>query len=64
MGELAMSPEETEREKEKNAIYSGHLRFWLQHKGSAHTLLGPTKLFKSRQLKAIKARTKTVSYPQ
>ena len=37
--ELAMSPEE--REREKNAIYSGHLRLCLQLKGSARTPLGP-----------------------
>ena len=35
---------ELEREKErreKNSIYSGHLRFCLQPKGSARTPLGP-----------------------
>ena len=35
LGELAMSPEE--REREKNAIYSGHLRFCQQPR-AAHAL--------------------------
>ena len=38
-----MSPEERGGKKEKNAIYSGNLRFCLQPKGSARTLLGPTE---------------------
>ena len=38
MGELAMSPEERrEREREKNAIYSGHLRLCQQPR-AAHAL--------------------------
>ena len=42
LGELAMSWREREKErKRKNAIYSGHLRFCLQPKGSARTPLGP-----------------------
>jgi hypothetical protein len=43
LGELAMSPEKERREEErKNANYSGHLRFWLQPKGSAlRTPLSP-----------------------
>ena len=44
LGELAMSWRERKKERKKreqNAIYSGHLRFCLQPKGSARTLLGP-----------------------
>ena len=40
LGELAMS-RNREREREKNAIYSGHLCLCLQPKGSARTPLGP-----------------------
>ena len=41
--ELAMSRREREnkKEREKNAIYSGHLPFCLQPKCSANTQLGP-----------------------
>ena len=45
MGELAMSRKKKERET--NAIYSGHLRFCLQPKGSARTPLGPISPLKS-----------------
>jgi hypothetical protein len=43
LGELAMS-QNGEKKKERNkksAIYSGHLRFCLQPKGSSRTPLGP-----------------------
>jgi hypothetical protein len=46
LGELAMSWRERKKEerKRKNAIYSGHLCFCLQLKGSARTPLGPKYL--------------------
>ena len=37
MGELAMSPEERKKEREKNAIYSGQLRLYQQPR-AAHAL--------------------------
>jgi hypothetical protein len=42
MGELAMSPEE----REKNAIYSGHLRLCQQPR-AAHALRSDQDIFKS-----------------
>ena len=43
MGELAMSPEEREREREKNAIYSGQLRLCQQPR-AAHALRSDQKV--------------------
>ena len=62
LGELAMSPEERKRKREKNAIYSGHLRFCLQP-SAAHALRSDQNFVKICGFNTIQIEEVNCNYP-